>query len=256
MGPSKIDESKQVPDFIEHNYWKAVDWAKKYGVPYSIDFDTDVEGKVGDVVKQTPEPGTAISAVEKLRLVVKAGEQKIKFDANGHGSAPSSITVITGDDSVSFPSMSSVTESNGDTYNFIGWFTSPDGGEQVYNSDNVSGNATVYAHWEKNCNHQYEEISRTEPTCEESGSVTKKCAKCGKEVTETLDSLGHDWDSGTVTKEATSCDEDDGEITYTCGRCGKTYVEHYRVTGSACSAGSGDGEGSGETEPGTEGGGN
>ena len=148
MGPSQIDPNKQVPDFIEHSYSKAIAWAKEHGIPYSIDFNTDIEGKVGDVIKQTPEAGTDISRVEKLKLVVKAGKQTIRFDANGHGSAPNPIVIITGDPDVTFKSLAAVTE-GGIKYEFMGWYTDKTAGEKVTSTADVGGDVTLYARWAK-----------------------------------------------------------------------------------------------------------
>ena len=221
MGPSKIDESKQVPDFVGHNYSKLIEWANKYGVRYSIDFNTDVEGKVGDVISQSPDPGTAISQVEKVKVTVKAGKRTISFSSNGHGSAPGAITVTTGDSPVTFSTLANVTESNGDVYTFLGWYTSAGSdGVRVNTSDEVSGDATVYAHWEKNCAHEWTE-TRTEATCTEPGVVNRVCNKCGKTESITIDPLGHDYvASGTEP----TCTEP-GTMTYTCSRCGDTYSE-------------------------------
>ena len=222
MGPAKLDPNKQVPDFVEHNYSQAVAWAREHGISVSIDFNTGVDGKVGDVVSQTPEAGTAIERVEKLRLVVKAGVQEIKFNSNGHGTAPSSITTKTGDDAVSFSSMSNVTEANGDTYVFLGWYTDPTNGSKVTNTGEVSGSATVYAHWEKQCAHTYGEwIVTKDAKCEEDGSRYHVCSKCNKEETEVIPATGHSWNNGEVI-QASSCTEQ-GTIRYTCTVCSKTY---------------------------------
>ena len=72
--------------------------------------------------------------------------------------------------------------------------------------------------------HVKDEGTRVEPTCEENGSITYKCKKCG-EVIEVvvLDAVGHNWDNGKVTKEATKTAE--GIKTYTCTVCGKTKTQ-------------------------------
>ena len=64
-----------------------------------------------------------------------------------------------------------------------------------------------------------------EPTCTEQGYTIHKCEKCGDEYRDTfVDALGHDWDEGTVIKEATT--EEEGEMLYTCRRlCGETRTE-------------------------------
>ena len=45
--------------------------------------------------------------------------------------------------------------------------------------------------------HDWQERSRTEPTCTKEGSVTYTCA-CGEKRTEILPALGHDWDEGKI----------------------------------------------------------
>ena len=45
--------------------------------------------------------------------------------------------------------------------------------------------------------HNWQERSRTEPTCTKEGSVTYICA-CGETKTESLPALGHDWDEGKI----------------------------------------------------------
>ncbi len=261
MGPAQIDPEKQVPDFIDHGYKKAVEWAREHYVSYKIDFDTDVSGKVGDVAAQTPPAGTSIDRVDTLYLTVKAGIQTIKFSTD-HGSAPDSIEIITGDDDVSFRSLSSVTESDGNRYDFVGWFTEKSGGTQVYSSSDVSGNATVYAHWEKYCvehkwsewtqksgpnctqdgykertcsncgktesqaipalGHDYKETSRKNPTCTEAGSVSYQCSRCDSNYSEALGALGHDYKETSRTNP--TCTEA-GSVSYQCSRCDSNYSE-------------------------------
>ncbi len=241
MGPAKLDPNKQVPDFREHNYSQAVTWAKEHGVPYSIDFDTSVSGKVGDVVSQTPEAGTAIERVEKLRLVVKAGVQEVKFNSNGHGNAPSSITTKTGDSAVTFPSMSpyEIVEGNF-KYTFAGWYTSAEGGTKVNNTDEF-GNGTVYAHWTKSCDsHQMGEWATVEEkTCSHGTKQERKCQNCDyTEYQELNDKLDHNWGEW-QTVETANCDH--GTIqSRTCKDCGEPDSQTLDdiVTGSACSTGS------------------
>lgn len=252
MGPAKIDPNKQVPDFVGHSYSKAKEWAKEHDISYSIKFDTDVEGDVGDVVKQSPEAGTSIDRVDTLVITVKAGTQKISFDSNGHGSAPGSITLITGDDDVTFDDLSSVTESNGDRYEFVGWYTSKTGGSRVYDSSEVSGNTTLYAHWEKYCSHEWSEWKTVKAaTCEEAGSSQRTCSKCNKTETRTDDPLGHDWGSTTVDTEpgcetagsgTQICNRDPNhKRTYTIDPLGHSWDEG-KVTKEATSCDTEDGE--------------
>ena len=39
--------------------------------------------------------------------------------------------------------------SDTDKFEFIGWYTDPEGGEKVSDSSKVSGNTVLYAHWQK-----------------------------------------------------------------------------------------------------------
>ena len=216
MGPSQIDESKQVPDFIEHNYGRAITWAKEHGVTYSIDFNTGVEGKVGDVIVQSPEPGTPITAGMTLKLVVKAGISTIQFNKNGHGydsEVPTKIEIKTGDTAISFPSMSNVTE-NGITYVFQGWYTTAGSdGVRVYSTTDVA-NATVYAHWTEQHDHQW--VTKTEATCIAGGE--DECSICHEK--RIIDALGHDY-SVEIGRQEPTCTEA-GYVDYKCSRCDST----------------------------------
>ena len=63
-----------------------------------------------------------------------------------------------------------------------------------------------------------------EPTCTESGhNEYDECRTCDYSTLTIIPPLGHSYDSGVVTKEA-SCTEE-GIITYTCTRCGDTYTK-------------------------------
>lgn len=66
-----------------------------------------------------------------------------------------------------------------------------------------------------------------EATCEEDGMTEgKKCSVCGVilERQSIIPALGHSWDDGKVSKEATCIEE--GEKTYTCSRCNKNKTEN------------------------------
>lgn len=71
-------------------------------------------------------------------------------------------------------------------------------------------------------------------TCTEKGSydAVVYCEVCGEKLSEehlVTEAVGHDWDDGEVTKEAT-CGED-GEETFTCKVCGETKTEAIKATG-------------------------
>ena len=69
-------------------------------------------------------------------------------------------------------------------------------------------------------------------TCEKAGkSEGSHCSVCNEVIKEQKEvpALGHDWDAGKITKEAT-CTET-GVKTYTCTRCQKTKTEEIKATG-------------------------
>ena len=74
--------------------------------------------------------------------------------------------------------------------------------------------------------HNYNTYVRTEKaaTCTEAGTDVYKCS-CGAEEARTVEALGHKWNEGKVTVEATATTQ--GEKLYTCNVCGATYVEKY-----------------------------
>lgn len=235
MGTGEIDESKYVPNFVGSSYGKVISWAEEYGVSYDITFDTTKSGSIGEVVSQSHAPYSLVSDISVFRVTVVAGQYTISFDKNNSlcpNSAPSSVTVTTGDDSERLTSMSDFTGSDGYDYEFVGWFTEKDGGSQITKTTDVSGDTTLYAHWEMSHDHTVDSNGwkvDTEPTCTEDGVKTGTCAVCGKTMTETISKLGHDYQVED-SKDAT-CTED-GYVTYKCSRCEDTYTE--TITASDC----------------------
>ncbi len=71
--------------------------------------------------------------------------------------------------------------------------------------------------------HDYVAVE-TAPTCTEGGYTTHTCSRCGDAYTDTATNpLGHAWDDGVVTKEAT--ENEDGERLFTCSRCETSRTE-------------------------------
>ena len=217
MAPNKLDEDRQVPDFVGKSMNKAIAWAKEHGIPYDVKYDEDAEGEVGKVVAQSPKPYTPIEKCDELVIVVKAGVRVISFNANGVDTSelPDPIRIKTGDRAVTFKNLNNVKVGN-ETYVFEGWYTKADGGDRVYNSDDVSGDAVLYARWTKQHDHKWVEIEDEciDPTCEENGIKKYKCEICGKTQDEIIDALGHDWE---IIEPATC----ESEGTRKCRRCGK-----------------------------------
>lgn len=71
------------------------------------------------------------------------------------------------------------------------------------------------------------DVTRTEPTCTENGSIVFVCTDCGKTYTETLSALGHDY---AVYGYDATCTRD-GYHRYQCKRCDHIYVETEPKTG-------------------------
>ena len=69
-------------------------------------------------------------------------------------------------------------------------------------------------------NHNWE-VTRTEPTCTENGSVVFVCKDCGRTYTQTLSALGHDYAIYGYDADCTR----DGYHRYQCKRCDHWYVE-------------------------------
>ncbi len=70
---------------------------------------------------------------------------------------------------------------------------------------------------EVSCIHRFEEISRTEPTCDTAGSTQSACAHCGEETTEQTAALGHDY---IVSLDSPATCTEDGYYRARCLRCG------------------------------------
>ena len=69
-----------------------------------------------------------------------------------------------------------------------------------------------------------------DPVCEHTGLKEHKCKRCGIKEEKKINAIGHLWDSGVVTREATP--EQPGEITYTCQRDpSHTYTEEFPYNG-------------------------
>ena len=80
------------------------------------------------------------------------------------------------------------------------------------------------------CKHQWELVRTKEPTCTKKGKEYYKCSKCGKEKTEELEALGHDWSYCKILSYPT-CSRD-GEKECFCSRNSKhTLRETLPATG-------------------------
>ena len=104
--------------------------------------------------------------------------------------------------------------------------------QYVFDSSWTQGCSTVstytfHAVWEQ-LPHAHNYVRQERPaTCTQDGFVKYVCA-CGSSYNEAVyPALGHDWDSGTVTKEPTATET--GVRTYACTRCNETKTESIPV---------------------------
>ena len=181
------------------------------------------------------------------------------FDGNG-GSGSMSNQVVTMGDKFALPSCAFKREGyrcigwnvcrNADKTWYLakhGWLTQQQITEQklekklyandssaqyVFDSSWTQGCSTVstytfHAVWEQ-LPHEHNYVRQERPaTCTQGGFVKYVCA-CGSSYNETVyPALGHDWDSGTVTKEPTATET--GVRTYACTRCNETKTESIPV---------------------------
>ena len=87
-------------------------------------------------------------------------------------------------------------------------------------------------------NHKWNTFYSTDKnaTCNENGSKSIHCAVCNTKDETTITAipaLGHDWDGGSITTEATCTEE--GVMTFTCNRCNNTRTESIDAKGHAFS---------------------
>ncbi len=203
MGTGELDESKQVPNFVGKSYYSAIEWANRYGVRYSYTWDNDGSAAPGTVISQSHSAYTPISEVGTFTFVVKNGSYKVQFNNNGKGTfSHDPVTIRMSDEETVYFSSGSYLPGDvtaavgdpGDYYKFVGWFTNASGGDQITNSDQISADTTLYAHWELICNHSNATDEITQPaTCSAVGIRTWTCPKCSYSWTEEISKLDHTW---------------------------------------------------------------
>ena len=94
------------------------------------------------------------------------------------------------------------------------------GGSFTYYLDNIS--LTRHTSGITECDHVLDDGTVTlEPTCETMGEMTYTCSKCGREVTETIDALGHD--TVKFDEKSATCTDAGNSAHTACTRC--TFTE-------------------------------
>ena len=211
--------------------------------------------------KRCGSSSNSVGVFVSMNTTSQTPKQKytLLFDGNG-GSGSMSNQVVTMGDKFALPSCTFKREGyrcigwnvcrNADKTWYLakhGWLTQQQITEQklekklyandssaqyVFDSSWTQGCSTVstytfHAVWEQ-LPHEHNYVRQERPaTCTQGGFVMYVCA-CGSSYNEAVyPALGHDWDSGTVTKEPTATET--GIRTYACTRCGETKTESIPV---------------------------
>ena len=213
----KLETGTMIPKLVEkeHDYGEWVlDQAptcKKYGVRHRIckncgDREVDVLDKVdhsGELVSTTPATCT-IGEIQHYKCSV-CGETKDVTLSNPLG------------------------EHSWDNGKVTKEATCTEDGEKTYTCTvcNTTKTKVIPA-----TGHQHKEVRNAKKaTCTEDGYTGDTyCTDCNTKLESgtVINKLGHTWDNGVITKEATETEE--GVKTYTCKTCGETKTEKIPVT--------------------------
>ena len=211
--------------------------------------------------KRCGSSSNSVGVFVSMNTTSQTPKQKytLLFDGNG-GSGSMSNQVVTMGDKFALPSCTFTREG----YRCIGWnvcrnadktwcvakhgwltqqqiteqklekklYANDSSAQYVFDSSWTQGCSTVstytfHAVWEQ-LPHEHNYVRQERPaTCTQGGFVKYVCA-CGSSYNEAVyPALGHDWDSGTVTKEPTATET--GIRTYACTRCNETKTESIPV---------------------------
>lgn len=142
MGSGDIDlDDYYVPDFVGKDVSKVFEWANKHDITVTGN-DGITSGRV--VKSQTPEAGTPIKDVEKIKVELKEpSKYTVSFNSDG-GDTCASITVTQG---LTYGPLPSPTKSE---KIFGGWYTEKGGKGTKITSDSdvtITSDITLYAYW-------------------------------------------------------------------------------------------------------------
>lgn len=176
-----------------------------------------------------PEPdGVPLGLISSDPIAVRGAKVPVEFVVSGGGSISGSTSQLVKKGGT----CSTVTAVPDSGWAFDHWSASIGSASSSASlsftvpSNADAGGVVITAYFTPDVHeHEYVEVegSKTAPGCETKGFVKERCSICGEVRERELDALGHDWDSGTVTKEPAPGVA--GERTFTCKRCGKTRVE-------------------------------
>lgn len=114
----------------------------------------------------------------------------------------------------------------------IGYLFTPAGAASDVDPDLQPGRPSDGSEDSTNCQHAWEETSRTDATCAGNGSIEYTCSKCSLTKSELVSALGHTWvASGTVQTEY----DENGNVTvqgYTLYKCSVCSTEYKDTDGS------------------------
>ena len=149
-----------------------------------------------------------------------SGHNDTNASTNYRGpSACLSVAINNGDITFTYNRIRQENEANGTG----AWVYSHDANIQIYNHNVLKEHPATVVVDRKTADHEHNFVVSkvVAPTCTEAGYTLEKCSICDRErTTNPTEALGHDWDEGTVTTEATT--EHAGVMTFTCRRCGET----------------------------------
>ena len=151
-----------------------------------------------------PEPnGTPLGLISEDPIAVR-GETKVpvEFVATSGGSLKGSTSQMVKKGST----CSTVTAVPNAGWKFAYWtasYGSVGSGSSIsftVPSNADAGGVVVTAYFTPDAHeHNYQEVSRTEASCEGAGIAKYRCSICGEITEKEIPALGHNWDTGTVT---------------------------------------------------------
>ena len=170
-----------------------------------------------------------------VSVSVKNPPVTLRFDANGHGTAPSPQTVEYGE------APSKPSDPSADGWDFTGWFSDSACTSAFNFGAAMTSDGVAYAGWEKHHEHTMKATAEKAADCTHSGTIAYwTCTDCGKIYSDAagkneislaqtvVNALGHDWkETSVVEADCTKA----GKRTYTCSRCSETRTEEIPALG-------------------------
>lgn len=191
----------------------------------------DVNVERGNILTGLIEEADEASA-EKYTLLNSIGEKieptkefvgeeivtySIHVEADGHGVVNASSRKTEGE----YVIINAVPNDN---ESFLGWYN----GEALVSAEEnyrfrVEADVSLTAKFTKQNHNSENGTIIKSPTCTENGVQKYTCDRCNETITESIDMLGHSYDS--IIKEP-NCSEE-GYTTHICERCNDSYVDTY-----------------------------